>query len=307
MMSSDLIGTTCVLTKTNEEALQTTGVLLRNGMHSKLIQSNDEFNLYHLAEIRYFLRQLTLSDDVNVIHGNVWSKAKRELNNKFHTSTKLELCNNIIKVFESSNPKIKYISDLEVFIRESQLENFYNESGKTIFVSTIHKSKGKEFDNVFLMLDNYRLATDESKRLLYVAMTRAKKRLVIHLNSDYLDSIDTRNLERMENLAPHLPPNELAMHLTHQDVCLSCFNKYQLLIPEMMSGDELKIEGNKYLYSKDQEVLKFSQSFEQQIESLKSKNYILKSAKVNFILYWQGKKTNEEIQIILPELHFEKI
>jgi ATP-dependent DNA helicase RecQ len=79
--------------------------------------------------------------------------------------------------FEESNPKKKYKSDLEVFIRESKLEDFYNENGETIFVSTIHKAKGKEFDNVFIMLENFNPATDEAKRQLYVAMTRAKRKI----------------------------------------------------------------------------------------------------------------------------------
>ena len=45
---------------------------------------------------------------------------------------------NIIKDFETINPYKKYKSDLEVFIRESKLEDFFNENGETIFVSTIH-------------------------------------------------------------------------------------------------------------------------------------------------------------------------
>jgi ATP-dependent DNA helicase RecQ len=77
---------------------------------------------------------------------------------------------------------------LEVFIRESKLEDFFNDNGETIFVSTIHKAKGKEFDNVFLMLENFNPATDEAKRQLYVAMTRAKKNLTVHLNSKILHS-----------------------------------------------------------------------------------------------------------------------
>src|SRR5690606_38097636 len=38
ILSTDLSGTTCVLTKTNEEALQITGLLLKNKVQAKLIQ-----------------------------------------------------------------------------------------------------------------------------------------------------------------------------------------------------------------------------------------------------------------------------
>jgi len=58
ILSEGLAGTTCVLTKTNEEALQITGLLAKNGMQAKLIQTNEEFNLYNLLEVRFFLYNL---------------------------------------------------------------------------------------------------------------------------------------------------------------------------------------------------------------------------------------------------------
>ena len=107
------------------------------------------------------------------------------------------------------NPKKKYKSDLEVFIRDSKLEDFFNENGETIFVSTIHKAKGKEFDNVFLMLENFKPATDDARRQLYVAMTRAKQNLTIHLNGNYLDDITGENLGKVDNRETYLQPNQM--------------------------------------------------------------------------------------------------
>src|SRR5690606_16746541 len=107
---------------------------------------------------------------------------KRKTIERFKTSSKFEICNNLIKDFEATNTKRKYKSDFEVFIRESKLEDFISENGETIFVSTVHKAKGKEFNNVFLLLDKFDAREDEKKRQLYVAMTRAKQNLTIHLN-----------------------------------------------------------------------------------------------------------------------------
>jgi len=39
---------------------------------------------------------------------------------------------------------------------------------------------------------------------------------------------------------------------------------------------------------------------------MKENNYELKSAKVNFIVYWQKEGEEKEVKIILPELYFEK-
>jgi len=306
ILSTDLKGSTCVLTKTNEEALQITGLLLKNGMQAKLIQTSDSFNLYNLAEVRFFLSKLNLADDVFVISDDVWNEAKLELTNRYLNSTKLEICNNIIKDFEETNTKKKYKSDLEVFIRESKVEDFVTHNGETIFVSTIHKAKGKEFDNVFLMLEDFNPSTDEANRQLYVAMTRAKQNLTIHLNSNYLDNLSVENMERLEDKNTYLPPNELAMHLTYKDVWLDYFINKQYLVSQLTSGDTLTLNGDECLNSKGQSVLKFSTHFTHQIESMKQRNYELISAKVNYVVYWLKEGAEHEVKIILPELHFEK-
>ncbi len=307
ILKTELLGTTCILTKTNEEALQITGLLIKNNLKATLIQSNDGFSLYNLNEVRYFLSQLNLSQDVYIITDDIWLNAKREVVNKYRHSTKLEILGNIIKDFEASNPKKKYKSDLEVFIRESKLEDFFNENGETIFVSTIHKAKGKEFENVFMMLENYNSSTEESKRLLYVAMTRAKTNLTIHLNSNFLDDLKVDNLQRIDNQDIHLPPNELAMHLSFKDVWLDYFISRQNFISELKSGDALSINGEICMDTKGNSVLKFSKHFLGQIENMKAKNYELKSAKVNFVIYWKKEETEQEIKIVLPELYFERI
>lgn len=307
LLTTGLTGTTCVLTKTNEEALQITGLLLKHGMQARLIQTNDGFNLYNLLEVRYFLSQLGLTDEVFLISDEVWANAKRALVNRFHNSTKLEVCKNIIKDFEATNPKRKYKSDLEVFIRESKLEDFFNENGETIFVSTIHKAKGKEFDHVFLMLENFSLTTEEAKRQLYVAMTRAKQNLTVHVNSNFLDHFTAENLERVEDGNIYLPPKELAMHLTYKDIWLDYFLPRQHWISQLLSGDELQLNGDECLNAKGQSVLKFSKLFMRQIEAMKERNYELKSAKVNFIVYWLKEGAKQEVKVILPELYFAKV
>lgn len=307
ILTTGLVGTTCVLTKTNEEALQITSLLLENRMPAKLIQTNDGFNLYNLLEVRFFLSQLHFADDVFIISDDFWEQAKRELFDKFRPSTKLEIVRNLINDFEATNPKRKYRSDLEVFIRESKLEDFFSENGETILVSTIHKAKGKEFDNVFLMLENFNPTTDEAKRQLYVAMTRAKLNLTIHLNANFLDKISVANLERMEDKEFYLPPNGLTMHLTHKDVWLDYFINKQYLISKLMSGDTLTINGDECLNLKGQSVLKFSQQFVNKVENMKERNYEMKQANVNFVVYWLKEESDKEVKVVLPEVYFERV
>jgi ATP-dependent DNA helicase RecQ len=306
LLTTDLVGSTCVLTKTNEEALQITGLLLKNNMPAKLVQTNDGFNLFNLWEVRFFLSRLHFSDDVFIISDDVWDQAKRELMEKFRNSTKLEICKNLLNDFETTNPKRKYRSDLEVFIRESKLEDFLSENSETIFVSTIHKAKGKEYDNVFILLENFIPSTDETKRLLYVAMTRAKQNLTIHLNANILEKLSAANLERIEDMGVYSPPLGLTMHLTYKDVWLDYFVNKQYQISQLVSGDTLTFNGTECLNSKGQSVLKFSQQFVKKMEEMKENNYKLMSVKVNFMVYWQKEGTEQEVKILLPELYFEK-
>ena len=307
ILSAELTGTTCVLTKTNEEALQITGLLVKNGMQAKLIQSNDGFNLYNLLEVRFFLSQLNLSEDIYVINEDIWESAKRKLRERFGSSINQKTCLNIIKDFEATNPKSKYKSDLEVFIRESKLEDFLGGNSETIFVSTIHKAKGREFDNVFLMLDQFKLISEEAIRQLYVAMTRAKSNLSIHYNGNYLQFIKTEDIQRVNDFEDYLPPCQLAMQLTLKDVWLDYFLSCQPLVSQLNSGDELVIDRDCCRNSKGQAVLKFSKQLIKQIEDRKQKNNnVPKTAKIRFIIYWQKENAEKEIRIVLPELHFER-
>jgi ATP-dependent DNA helicase RecQ len=307
ILTTALKGTTCILTKTNEEASQITGLLLKNGMQAKLIQTNDGFSLYNLNEVRFFLDELKLLDDVFTISDEIWDNAKRALKVRFNQSSKIEICNNIIKDFEVTNPKSKYKSDLEVFIRESKLEDFFNENGETIFVSTIHKAKGKEFDNVFLMLENINYESDGAKRQLYVALTRAKENLYIHLNNSFLDNIKAENLERLEDKKIYLPSNEMAVHLSYKDVWLDYFVNKQHFISNLISGDTLSIDGDQCSDLNGQSVLKFSKQFLNYIENMKLKGFQVKKVTVNFIVYWLKENETNEIKIVLPELYFVRI
>lgn len=305
IISTDLIGTTCVLTRTNDEAVQITGLLLKEGFKAKLIQSNEGFSLGNLVEVRFFLDEIKLEVGVFTIDKDIWESAKRELNSKFKGSSKIDICNNLIKDFEATNPKIKFKSDLDVFIRESKLDDFLSENVETIFVSTIHKAKGKEFDNVFILLENFKNDSDEIKRQLYVAMTRAKQNLTIHLNSNFLDGIRVDGLTRIEDREVHLPPSLLAMHLTHKDIWLGFCKNKQYHISKLVCDDSLNMYNDECTNKYGDPILKFSKHFTEVIEEYQQKGYMLKEAKVNFILYWRNPDDDKEIKIVLPELLFE--
>jgi ATP-dependent DNA helicase RecQ len=259
-----------------------------------------------LLELRYFVQQLHLTNDIYTIGDEAWEQAKRDLKQHFHHSSKLDWCLNLIKDFEAVYPKRKYKSDLEVFIRESKFEDFVLAQGETIFVSTIHKAKGKEFDHVFMMLDNYMASTDEAKRQLYVGMTRAKRSLCIHINTTMLDAFSAEDLLKFADNAVYETPQMLVMQLSFKDVWLDYFEGRQFLINKLISGQKLSLEGEEGLAHQGKTVLKFSKSFKEKIATHKEKGYVLQSAKVNLLVYWHKEGSTQEVLVVLPEVYLEK-
>jgi ATP-dependent DNA helicase RecQ len=308
IMRAGLSGATGVLVKTNEEALLVTGLLVKNKMPARLIQTNEGFSLCNLLEIRHFLEWAGMNQsEAVVIHEEIWERAKKKLAETFGASPNLEICKNLINQFEVVAPKTKYKTDLEEFVKESRLEDFYTaHPGETILVSTIHKAKGREFDNVFLLLENFSIGDDDKKRQLFVGMTRAKQNLSIHLNGSYLDAIAVEGLEREIDTAEYAAQDEVVLHLTHKDVVLDKFIHWKEPVSQLRSGDELILDGDGKTCrdARGRPVLRFSGAFISRIEDLRAKGYAMKAAKVNFIVYWVKQETGEEARVVLAEVRF---
>lgn len=305
--TSNLSGTTGVLTKSNQEAHLITSLLLKNNLKAKLIQSNDEINLFNLIEVRSFLNSIHFTDEAVLIDEEIWSQAEIELKRNFAKSDKLDICLELIKKFKSVHANKKYKSDLESFIRESKLEDFYGSKRDTIIVSTIHKAKGREFDNVFLILPDFFAQKEEEKRQLYVALTRAQTNLAIHTNQQLFELNSIENADYFEDNKHYDEPSEITMNLSHKDVHLDTFIRTQHNFGKMQSGEALHVteEGCTNAYGKP--VLKFSNLFQETINKQRDKGYYLKSAKINFIVYWKKEGETSETRIMLPEVTFCKI
>jgi ATP-dependent DNA helicase RecQ len=305
IISTDLSGTTCVLTAENKEATYVAGYMNTRQMPAKLIQSNTGFNLLNLKEVRYFLRLLKASDHSPVFSDEQLDKAKREFTNEFGKSAQALLCLKMIREFELIHPKTKYISDLELFISESKMEDFAEAGTDTVLVSTMHKAKGKEFDNVYLMLNHFDISTDEKRRLLYVAMTRAKQRLVIHYNGTFEAGMNLPGLTITSDYNTYALPNEISIQLTHKDVNLGYFKYVQRQIKPIKSGDILSIDDEGCLDKNNEPILKFSSKQLEEMAKLKAEGYLPKKAVVSFLVYWYDHESEKESLIVLPEIFFE--
>ena len=299
-------GSSCVLTQTNEEAIQIAGLLKQQGIAAKLIQSNEGFNLHQLLEVRIFLHFLNLNPQVSIISPDAWYRAVAQLRERFGHSRNVEWVLNLITAFEQVNPHHKYQSDLDTFIRESKLEDFYGVQHDVVAVSTIHKAKGREFDHVFLYLNGFQALDDDKKRTLYVALTRAKNRLSIISNRHVLD--EEGGFEGIHVVDEYEPQGggyryPLTIYLGHRDVYLGHFRFCQPAIRALMAGQALAVDSVGCLNDFGQYVVKFSRQFGQRLQAYLQRGYRLQQAWVNFVVLWQGEEDEQEIRIVLPEIH----
>ncbi|MCL1809574.1 MAG: RecQ family ATP-dependent DNA helicase [Clostridiales bacterium] len=305
LMEAKPAGTSCIVVRTNDEALSIVGLLLKNGIPAQKIQSNSSFNLCNLAELRDFMSHLGAGAGNYVATDEDWKKAKVSLSRKYEASADLPGVLKLVRDFEETNSKTKYNSDFVQFVRESKLEDFISAHAGTVLVSTIHQTKGREFDNVFLALSRFPRWDEARKRELFVAITRAKQNLHILCNGSYFDEIDVEKLMRTRDSRNYPLPSEISVELSHEDVFLSYFALRRKEVDSLMSGMELPVNDTGCSFG-GKPVLKFSKKFLSRVEALKAKGYSPSKATVRHVLYWQGKGQMGEVKIFLPDIEFSK-
>lgn len=308
ILTHNLEGSTCVLTTTNDEALRVVGLLSHKGIPSTLIQSNEGFSLINLAEIRFFVKYIGRQRQTPLIHDEVWCEAKARMKELYADSTCLNYCLNLIQSFESVN-KVKYYTDFIEFVRESRYEDFFNDRGNSIVVSTIHKSKGHEFDNVYIMLGSQREYDDGALRSVYVGLTRAKSNLFIHCNNNLFNRTAVPHVDYFEDPTCYEQPSELTFQLSHKDVYLDYFKGKKDKILKLRSGQDLVVDNDGMSVEVDgnmMEVLLFSKKFVEDKVTLKLKGYHPTRAVVRFVVAWKGENDSQETAIILPNVTFTK-
>lgn len=292
-------GTTCLLTTTNEEALQTAYLLELKGIHTRLIQSIGGFSFHHLAEIRYFLKQLPTESGIVLTHEQ-WSQAKSKTLQHYATSRCLPAVKCFFDNYEQTHRTI-YLSDLKEYLFESNIEDFVPTDRQTIFISTIHKAKGREFDTVHLVAPTKLKVRDraESLRALYVGITRAKKQLFIHTAGNLFS--------QMLPPVPHTVKDDtqvpISIALSHRDVYLDYFKDRKSQVLKLRSGDPLRYS-NGYLITPDGiGIAALSTSMKAEIEKLEAKGYQVVSAEVSFIVAWRPQGETQEYAVCLATLH----
>ena len=229
-------GTSCVLTQTNEEAVILMALLRKHGINSKLIQSMDGLRFWNMAEMRYFLRYINKRIKTPLITEELWEEAKHNTFSTYDRSLSLMYVKRCVEQFEQTN-KTKYFSDFKEFVFESSVEDFCDVSGADVVVSTIHKAKGREFDDVYMFISDNYVKDAHLMRRYYVGITRAKNRLFIHTNGDCFNHLSADRY--LMDQRQYDMPEEIVLQLSHKDVNLGFFKERKQEILALRGGDSL--------------------------------------------------------------------
>ncbi len=311
VIKNKLNGKTAILTQTNEQALKILGLLNKNNIKAKLIANDDSLKLIKCIEIKFFINEL--DHKTPIISDENWNQAKEKTTLKYNNSINFPILKNLWKTFEITT-KTKYYSDFINFICESQYSDFIDLKEANIIVSTIHKSKGHEFDNVHILLDNPILKNDEEKRKIYVGMTRAKNNLHIHINNNSLNYLLNNScVNLLEDNKTYNEPNELIFQLSLSDINLSSFKdknnykKKEKILNDLIPGMELKYIDNK-LIAPNNIIFNLSKAECEKINEWLNKGYIVYKSIIRNIVSWIDKDDVEKNEwlIILPDIYLRK-
>ncbi|PHN08679.1 RecQ family ATP-dependent DNA helicase [Flavilitoribacter nigricans] len=312
LQKQKLSGTSCVLTHTNEEAVLIATLLKQKGLPARLIVEREGFELRNLVAIDWFSTEILqgLQDDFGLIPEETWKVKKDIVLSKIQDTHILDIVSRLINSFEATN-SVKFKSHWLTYLRDCRIEDLYHPEVAVILVSTMHKAKGKEFDNVFLLLNNYSLGSEEKKRVLYVAITRAKANLFIHTNSVRFLTDGIPALAFREDHQQWPEPATIVLQGGMRDVWLDYFENPHIAynIKEVHSGQELvhslKTFGS-FMTTDRHEVLRLSKKFASKLQGYLDKGYRLERACAQYLVYWY-KDAGEKVRVVLPEIRLSKL
>lgn len=313
-----LSGSRAVLTRTNIEALLISSLLNEKGYSTRLMAGFEGFRVSDLFEIKCFDYQLShTTGESGIILEATWEDAINWFKSKFKSSLHYDTCLGLIRKFDFTNPEKKLLVDWREYCREINMEDAIQPDSEKIIVATMHKAKGKEYDHVFMMVEDYKYSSSESRRLLYVASSRAKKSLHIHSNVNFYDNIEANYLNKIDYEGELAEPFQYEMILSLKDVSLSSQNYPTPLkiLSSIKTGDKLQLDEKSFgedrvpgLRKEEKgNLLLFSKNFiKERYNPMLLRGYKLTDARVEYIVFWYDKDNDKELKIVLPRLRFKK-
>lgn len=312
---------TAILFHNNETWLLIDNILKKEGYKTTLLLQENGYKLEQTLEFSSFIK--SCEDEQNpVTKDNINSKLEKIIaiywDNK-NTKLLSILVSHLVQENAFLSPRI--LRDAICWISEQEL--LRSEFGN-IILSTFHKAKGLEFDNVIICFDqdiarwNQRNQTKNKKeeliRLLYVAMTRAKNNLSLLWNTQTNPFLNYLSKYSLEYISPHSEvknKKEIWLITSCSDINL-WYHDLLYVHPSDAFPLETKV---KYTFNPDGRVdfmqdgivlQSSSKLFSQKLKKWISKNYSIKTIHIHQRLWYYLKEQKKSILVYLFKIILQK-
>ncbi|MCK5200604.1 MAG: ATP-dependent helicase, partial [Spirochaetales bacterium] len=234
-----------ILLRTNEEVLTVYSLLQLAGVNVQYISERQGFSIGQLVELQDFLQDWK---DLRNFY-----EAKRIMEQNYKKSCNWGLANKIIDDYlngkdlaQIAQAPITFSDSFENYLRYIKQDEFLVNDTK-ITVATMHKSKGREFDTVYLGVTPGINGDEYSKRLLYVAMTRAKNNLHLHATCRIFKSY-IKHFNKVENIKDTFEvPEIISFSMNLGDLWLGNTNTINSIeTTKPLAGETVKIRKKDY-------------------------------------------------------------
>jgi len=291
-----------ILARKNNEVLSIYSLLVSHGIKAHYIIKNHGFSLGNLLELHDFLQDW--KDTKN------FEKSRKYSDIKYQQSTNNLLKNQVLDRFEEEyqaeikKSQVHFINIFGRYLSEIEFDEFEQSQTKVV-VSTIHKAKGKEWDDVYFCVNKDFFSHDKEvdKRLAYVAITRAKNNLYIHSKLPFFNNFIEHDI--CNDALKELKTIILSVGL--EDVALSndySKNGIDKVLP--VTGEEVQVKKNNFYFNimkNGHQISRLSKSMGNKIRKQQDKGYILQKAEIENIVIWNEKESGKLFKQVLCRIY----
>ena len=300
----------------NKETASIYSELFEKGLKPSFIGQRKGYRLKNLAEIHDFTLYLrSICRDGSEFDRADIQKALEYMERKFRNSKRLDTLHAVIDTFVDEFERF-FFTLWRNYLEELDFSEF--EKMGRVVCTTMHKSKGREFERVVVVVHRRESMDDEWLRLLFVAFTRAKKELMIVTDDPLLlkwledaNTLFKKSVSIERDRARHPPPSGKILLMGLADVVLSV-SPYSYIeeASRPVAGDSCDIDTTLVPYHityRGTKVERLSKSFCRVLEKEMNEGWRIEAVEVDSVVFWHDPKRDIELPHLLAKVTLARV